>query len=140
MEVFPLCMQYHNQYVTMYSSIWYIGEYKNHISMHTDMAKSFRLLAFNLSSFEVASSSIKTASMIGIIMAVVAVLEIHMDKNAVGSIKLKISILGDVPTSFITLRAILLCKSTCSTAAAMMRPGTNQKRKGGKREKRLCMY
>ena len=107
--------------------------------MHTDMAKSFRLLAFNLSSFEVASSSIKTASMIGIIMAVVAVLEIHMDKNAVGSIKLKISILGDVPTSFITLRAILLCKSTCSTAAAMMRPGKPTKKEKEEKEKRDCV-
>ena len=53
----------------------------------TDKARSFLILVLDLSStsVEVApSSSIKTASMIGIIIAVVAVLDIHIDKNAAG--------------------------------------------------------
>ena len=101
--------------------------------MHTDIAKSFRILVLDLSlvvvvaaSSSVPSSSAKTASMIGIIMAVVAVFEIHIDKKAVGSMKLRISIREDVPTILMALSAILLCRSTCSTAAAIMRPAKGQ--------------
>ena len=86
--------------------------------MATDMANKGRTFFVD----PINSNSSKTASMIGIIIAVAAVFEIHIDKKAAGSIKLKMSIRGDVPTTRIVFKAILLCKLTCSTAIAIISP------------------
>ncbi len=50
------------------------------------------------------SNSSITACMIGIIIAVVAVFEIHMDRKAVGKMNPSISSLGEVPISFMALK------------------------------------
>ena len=54
------------------------------------------------------SSSAITASKMGTIMAVVAVLDIHMERKAVGKMKPRINILGEVPTIRMAFSAILL--------------------------------
>ena len=66
-----------------------------------------------------------TASTIGNIIAVVAVLEIHIDKNAVASIQLSIILRGDVPMHNIIARAILRCKPDVSTPIAKISPPRN---------------
>ena len=71
------------------------------------------------------SNSLNTASTIGTIMAVVAVFEIHMDKNIVGSMKPNINLRGLVPIQSKTFKATLLCKLECSTAMATMTPEIN---------------
>ena len=60
-------------------------------------------------------------------MTVVAVLEIHMDKNPVANMKPNI-ILSVLPPSFkIILRAILLCKFHFWIAFARINPPINRK-------------
>lgn len=68
------------------------------------------------------SSSCRTASRIGTIMAADAVLLIHMDKRPVGIMKPSMRSLGDVPVMRIALRAIRRCKLLCSTAIAIIKP------------------
>ena len=53
-------------------------------------------------------SSTNTASRMGIIMAVLAVLDIHMLRKAVGSMKPSNTNLGELPTDSNTRRPILL--------------------------------
>ena len=45
-----------------------------------------------------------------------------MERKAAGNMKLKINILGDVPTNLMVFSAILLCRLTCSTAMAIISP------------------
>ena len=59
-------------------------------------------------------------------MAVVAVFEIHIDKNIVGSIKPNMSSLGLVPMVMRALRAILWWRLHFSTAMAAIREPATQ--------------
>ena len=61
----------------------------------------------------------------GSIMAVVAVLEIHMERNMVVNMKPSISLACDVPTIIMILKATLLWRPQCSTAIAMIKPPRN---------------
>ena len=61
----------------------------------------------------------------GSIMAVVAVLEIHMERNMVVNMKPSISLAWEQPTIMIILKATLLCNPQCSTAMAMIKPPRN---------------
>ena len=70
-------------------------------------------------------SASHTASTIGSIIAVVAVLEIHIDKNAVANIQLSIILRGDVPIKSIIRNAILRCKPEVSTPRARINPPKN---------------
>ena len=70
-------------------------------------------------------SESQIASTIGNIIAVVAVLEIHIDKNAVANIQLSIILLGDVPIISIIFNAILRCKPDVSTPIAKINPPRN---------------
>ena len=67
------------------------------------------------------SSSLTIASTMGTIMEVVAVLEIHMLRNMVGSISPSMSSLGLVPIVIRALRAILWCRAHFSTEIATIR-------------------
>ena len=58
-------------------------------------------------------------------MAVVAVFEIHMERNMVVNMKPSISLACDVPTIMIILNATLLWSPQCSTAIAMIKPPRN---------------
>ena len=55
---------------------------------------------------------------IGTIITEVAVLLIHIDRNAADAMKPSSSILGLVPTSERILSAMRLCRLWCSTACA----------------------
>jgi len=66
-----------------------------------------------------------TASTMGSIMAVVAVLDIHMERNMVVNMKPSMSLAWLVPTIMMILRATLLWRPQCSTAMAMIRPPRN---------------
>ena len=55
-----------------------------------------------------APNSTKTASSIGIIMAVLAVLLIHIDRIAVGSMNPRRTMRGELPTNKSTLKPTLL--------------------------------
>ena len=61
--------------------------------------------------------------MIGSIMAVVAVLEIHMERIEVGTMNPNIRNLGEVPTILIAFKAIRRCRLHSSIAMASIRPG-----------------
>ena len=61
----------------------------------------------------------------GSIMAVVAVLEIHMERNMVVNMKPSISLAWEQPTIMMILKATLLCNPQCSTAMAMIKPPRN---------------
>ena len=54
-------------------------------------------------------------------MEVVAVLEIHMERNMVGNIRLNISSLGLVPIVIRAFKAILVCKLHFSTEIATIK-------------------
>ena len=64
----------------------------------------------------------------GSIMAVVAVLEIHMERNMVVNMKPSISLAWEQPTIMMILKATLLCNPQCSTAIAMIKPPRNCRR------------
>ena len=66
-----------------------------------------------------------TASTMGTIMAVVAVLDIHMDRNMVGIMKPNISRRGEVPIVKRAFKATRRCKFDCSTAMATITPEMN---------------
>ena len=70
-------------------------------------------------------SESQIASTIGNIIAVVAVLEIHIDKNAVANIQLSIILLGEVPIMSIIFNAILRCKPDVSTPIAKINAPRN---------------
>ena len=70
-------------------------------------------------------SESQIASTIGNIIAVVAVLEIHIDKNAVANMQLSIILRGEVPIKSIILNAILRCKPDVSTPMAKINPPKN---------------
>ena len=70
-------------------------------------------------------SELQIASTIGNIIAAVAVLDIHIDKNAVANIQLSIILLGDVPIISIIFNAILLCKPDVSTPIAKINAPRN---------------
>ena len=57
----------------------------------------------------------------GTIMLVVAVFDIHMDRNMVGSIRPSMRSLGLVPMVMRALSAILWCRLHFSTAIAVIR-------------------
>ena len=61
------------------------------------------------------------ASTIGMSIAVVAVFDIHMERNIVGSIRPSMSNLGLVPMVMRALRAILWWRLHFSTAIAVIR-------------------
>ncbi len=60
-------------------------------------------------------------------MAVVAVLEIHMERNAVASMKPRISFRGPVPTAEMIPRAIRLCRPQRSMVTARRKPPMKRK-------------
>jgi len=64
----------------------------------------------------------RTASAIGIIIAAVAVLDIHIEMNAVEHMKPRSSRGGRAPNSMSTRRAMRFCRWTASSAAATTRP------------------
>ena len=64
----------------------------------------------------------------GSIIAVVAVLEIHMERNMVVNMKPSISLAWEQPTIMMILKATLLCNPQCSTAMAMIKPPRNWRR------------
>ena len=72
------------------------------------------------------SSSMTMASTMGTIMEVVAVLEIHMERNVVGSMRPSISSRGLVPMVVRALSAILWCSMHFSTEIAVMRDPGNE--------------
>ena len=67
---------------------------------------------------------------IGIIIRVVAVLEIHMDKNPVASMNPRIILDGLVPILTTMFNAIRLCNSHFSIARAIIKPPRNRKIRG----------
>ena len=68
------------------------------------------------------SSSVRIAKIIGIIIAVAAVFEIHMDKKTVTIITPAISFLWLHPIIIITNKAILIWRLQCSMAIAINKP------------------
>ena len=102
--------------------------------MHTDMASMALIFLAEIAEFSappdfpVSASvgsmrtSLRTASRIGIIIADEAVLEIHIDKKAVGTIKPSSSIRGEVPTIRRAFKATLLCRLHSSIASAIVKP------------------
>jgi len=79
--------------------------------------------------FESNISSIRiiTESAIGTIIMVVAVLEIHIDRNAVAIIKPNKILPGFTPNHFKTLRAMRLCKFHRCMARATKNPPIKRK-------------
>ena len=75
-----------------------------------------------LSACLLSDSSDIMASMIGTIIAHVAVFEIHIDNKLVGTMKAKDNLSKDVPITLRQLRAILLCSWQCSIATATVSP------------------
>ena len=67
-----------------------------------------------------------TAVAIGNIIIAVAVLDTHMDKNAVAIINPPIKAFGEVPTTEIIVSAIRLCKFHFSNASANINPPINK--------------
>ena len=61
----------------------------------------------------------------GIIRAVAAVFEIHIDKKPVAPMKLSMTLLGDVPMILMRFRAILRWRFEFSTATATISPPKN---------------
>ena len=116
-------------YVDIYQGITDNSHNEIHIGYRQDSYSVQYLEIENQSAYLVLNSSLSnslnTASTIGTIMAVVAVFEIHMDKNIVGSMKPNINLRGLVPIQSKTFKATLLCKLECSTAMATMTPEIN---------------
>lgn len=71
-----------------------------------------------------------TARPMGIIITVVAVLEIHMDKNAVAIINPRMRRFGVSPMTAMITRAILLWRCHRCMAKAMKNPPMNRKMRG----------
>ena len=67
-----------------------------------------------------------TESPTAYIMMVVAVLEIHIDRNAVAIMKPRMIREGDEPTTLTILRAILRCRPTRCIPAASRKPPRNR--------------
>lgn len=64
---------------------------------------------------------------IGSMTTAVAVLDTHMDKKPVASMKPRISCLGEVPTTLTTNSAMRRCKFQRCSANAMRKPPMNKK-------------
>ena len=62
----------------------------------------------------------------GTIINVEAVLDIHIDRTAVASMKPKTIAPGDVPTRLMTLSAIRWCRFQRSMPRATMKPPSNR--------------
>ena len=128
----------HTEVTQLYSlGMPYVDTYLGITDSHNEIHIGYRQGSYSVQYLEIEnqsaylvlnsslSNSLNTASTIGTIMAVVAVFEIHMDKNIVGSMKPNINLRGLVPIQSKTFKATLLCKLECSTAMATMTPEIN---------------